>query len=75
MSARFPVASGEECIRALKRDGFEVVRVSGGHFHLKKDGHPRLVTVPNHKTSLKIKTLKSILISDGLTPDEFRNLL
>ena len=75
MSRKFPAASGEECIRALKRGGFEVVRITGGHHHLRKDGHPHLITVPNHRTSLKIKTLKNILISAGLTSEEFRKML
>jgi predicted RNA binding protein YcfA (HicA-like mRNA interferase family) len=34
---KFPVAKPKEIINALKRIGFEVVRSSGSHIHLRKE--------------------------------------
>ena len=74
--AKFPVATGKRCVRALKKAGFLEVRTTGSHLHLTKSGHPNLVTVPMHSTkSLKRKTLKSIIVSAGLSIEEFRELL
>lgn len=66
--------SADDCIRALGKVGFEVVRRKGSHIHLKKPGHRYLVTVPDHRR-LKRGTLQSIIRAAGLTVEEFEALL
>lgn len=51
--------NGKQVIRALERNGFKVIRISGSH-HILSNGQ-RKVTVPVHgATDVKIGTLKSI---------------
>lgn len=72
---RLPRTTGRKIVAALKRAGFEVVRITGSHHHLHKPGS-RLVTVPVHtKETLSPIILKSILEQAGLTVDELINLL
>ena len=60
-------------IRALERGGFEVRRVTGSHYIMKK-GNER-VTVPYHNRDLNPHLLASIIAQSGLTVDEFLALL
>jgi len=71
---KLPVLSGRECVRALEKAGFGVVRQKGSHLMLARDDPPAYVTVPNHK-ELDRGTLKSILRQAGLSVDEFIALL
>lgn len=66
--------SGQMCVRALQKVGFEVARRKGSHIHMKRPGHPYIVTVPDHKR-IKRGTLQSIIRSAGLTPAQFEALL
>lgn len=51
--------NGRQVIRALERNGFKVIRISGSH-HILSNGQ-RKVTVPVHgATDVEIGTLKSI---------------
>lgn len=61
-------------IRRLKRAGFFIHVVAGGHYILKSADGKRRVTVPYHGKDLKPKTFKSILNQAGITIDEFREL-
>ncbi|MBZ0203039.1 MAG: type II toxin-antitoxin system HicA family toxin [Ignavibacteria bacterium] len=70
---KYPVSKPKEVISALKRMGFEDVRISGSHIHLRKNQN--FVTVPYHNRDLKIKTLKSIIQQAGITVDELRKYL
>ena len=64
--------SGEEVIRALRRQGFNVARQRGSHVRLEK-GSLR-VTVPAHG-SINVRTLSSILEQANLDRDEFLDSL
>ena len=60
--------SGAQTIRALHRLGFQLMRQTGSHARLAREG--RRVTVPLHG-SLAPGTLRSILRQVGITLDEF----
>jgi predicted RNA binding protein YcfA (HicA-like mRNA interferase family) len=67
--------SGRELVKALTKDGWETVRVSGSHYVM---GHPdgRRVSVPVHGSHpLPAGTLASICRSVGRTASELRSLI
>ena len=71
---RLPSISARECIIALEKTGFYVVRQRGSHLILRRD-HPRTrVVVPNHK-ALKRGLLRGIIRQAGLTVEQFLELL
>jgi len=72
--SHLPVISGRECVRALERAGFHIVRQVGSHIVLRRENSFCQVVVPDHRT-LDRGTLRSILRSVGLTPDQLRELL
>lgn len=72
--SKLPVASGEECIRALEKIGFYVVRRKSSHVTLVRDDPPAQLTVPNHKEIAR-GTLRAIIRQAGLDVDEFARLL
>ena len=61
-------------MRALERAGFHIVRQVGSHIVLRRENSFCQVVVPDHRT-LDRGTLRSILRSVGLTPDQLRELL
>jgi predicted RNA binding protein YcfA (HicA-like mRNA interferase family) len=71
---KLPVVSGQECIRALQKIGFEIDRQRGSHVTLIREAPRNRVTVPNHK-ELKPGTLRSILRSADLSVEAFVELL
>ncbi len=75
MTPKLPVVSGMDCIKALKKVGYVVVRQKGSHVRL-KDKHGILppVTVPDHK-ELRPGLLRKILNDAGLTLEDFTRLL
>ncbi len=60
MSPRQPVVSGERLIKALRKDGWEVVRQRGSHVRLKKVGRRHALVVPLHR-EIRRGTLVGIL--------------
>lgn len=60
MSPRQPVVSGERLIKALRKEGWEVVRQRGSHVRLKKTGRRHALVVPLHR-ELRRGTLAGIL--------------
>lgn len=70
--AKLPVLSGKEMIKALERDGFQLVRQRGSHVSLNK-GEFRTV-VPMH-SDLSKGTLLGILKQCGLTKEKLIELL
>lgn len=70
--AKLPVISGHELIRALQRDGFQIVRQQGSHVSLMK-GQYRTV-VPLHD-ELARGTLLGILKQCGLSKEQILDLL
>ena len=55
-----------EVLKRLKRAGWQEVRQSGSHKHLRHRDHPGTVTVPHPKSDLPIGMLKSIERQSGL---------
>lgn len=67
--------TGRELIRALKKIGFDVVRVQGSHHRLR---HPdgRVTTVPVHAgETIGPGLLSQILRDIDLTHEQFEDLL
>jgi len=70
--AKLPVLSGKELIRALERDGFQIVRQKGSHVSLRKNEFRTVV--PLH-SDLSKGTLLGILKQCGLTKEKLIELL
>jgi predicted RNA binding protein YcfA (HicA-like mRNA interferase family) len=70
-----PSVSGAEVISVLAKDDFQVVRITGSHHILKKDGNRNAVSVPVHgNQSLKRGTLCGIVRKAGMTMERFIEL-
>jgi predicted RNA binding protein YcfA (HicA-like mRNA interferase family) len=65
---KLPRLSGQECLRALQRLGFEVVRQRGSHVVMRR-GTGGCV-VPMHR-ELKVGTLHGVLKQGGVTAEQF----
>jgi predicted RNA binding protein YcfA (HicA-like mRNA interferase family) len=71
---RLPHISSRECVSALQKAGFEVVRQKGSHITMRRDSPFAQLVVPENR-EIPVGTLRSILRSAGLTVDEFIDLL
>jgi predicted RNA binding protein YcfA (HicA-like mRNA interferase family) len=72
---RLPRITGGELVRALRREGFEVVRVKGSH-HFLRHGDGRATVVPVHAgDTIGPGLLTSILSDVGITRGELIDLL
>jgi predicted RNA binding protein YcfA (HicA-like mRNA interferase family) len=72
--SRLPVISGRECVRALQRLGFAVVRREGSHTIVRRTLPFAQVVGPDHKT-LDRGPLRAIIRRSEISTDEFmRNL-
>jgi predicted RNA binding protein YcfA (HicA-like mRNA interferase family) len=71
---KLPRISGRECVRALERVGFSVIRQKGSHIIMRRADPFAQVTVPDHR-ELHTGTLRDIIRDAGLTVDEFMDLL
>jgi len=69
---RLPVVSGARLVRALEKDGFEVVGTKGSHCKLRRGD--RTVIVPLHD-EIATGTLASVLRATGVTAERLRELL
>jgi predicted RNA binding protein YcfA (HicA-like mRNA interferase family) len=69
---KFPGLSGMDIIRALQKLGFTVVRQSGSHVVLKRNGVG--CVVPNHK-EVKVGTVNGLLRQAGVSAQEFQSAL
>ncbi len=68
--AKLPRPSGKEMVRFLEREGFQQLRVRGSHHYLAR-GTVR-TSVPVHANrALKTGTLRSILRSIDMKPEDF----
>ena len=65
-----PVLSGREVARTFERLGWELARQKGSHIILVKGGHSATLSVPNHREVAR-GTLRSLIRTAGLTPEEF----
>ena len=70
---KLPVVSGDQCISALERIGYQIVRIRGSHVRLKCPARTP-VTVPRHR-ELDTGLLRSILRTAELSIEEFHKLL
>jgi predicted RNA binding protein YcfA (HicA-like mRNA interferase family) len=74
--AKVPTISGMDAVRAFERVGFVVVRISGSHHIMKKEGHPHRLSIPVHSGKTVGKgLLQSQIAAAGLTTEEFLELL
>jgi predicted RNA binding protein YcfA (HicA-like mRNA interferase family) len=72
--SRLPTVSGRQCVRALTRIGFLILRQRGSHIVLRKDDPHAQLVVPNHK-ELDRGTLRAIIRQANLGVQEFIDLL
>jgi len=61
--------SGREVVRAFENFGWHVAR-AGNHIILVKEGARATLSVPDHKEVAR-GTLRSLIRTAGLTPEEF----
>lgn len=71
---KLPSISGQECVRALEKTGFELKRQHSSHLILRRENPFAQVVVPNHK-ELDRGTLRAIIRHAGLSVEEFNGLL
>lgn len=71
---KLPVVSSAQMIRALEKEGFEVVGTKGSHCKLRHHSPRRTVIVPLHD-ELRTGTLASILRQAAITADRLHELL
>lgn len=69
-----PRLSGRECIAALEKAGFTVIRQTGSHVVVKRAEPFAQLVVPDHK-ELDTGTLRAIIRQSGLSVAEFLKLL
>ncbi len=75
MTPKIPVVSGLNCIKALRKIGYQEVRQKGSHIRLKDlNGKLPSITVPDHN-ELGPGLLRKILRDADLTIEEFIQLL
>ncbi len=73
---RLPRVTGRELLRALRRAGWDEIRVAGSHVRLAHPGRANKITVAVHAGAIvKPGTLTSILEDAGMTVEELRALL
>jgi predicted RNA binding protein YcfA (HicA-like mRNA interferase family) len=74
VSERLPVLSGQRLVKALEREGWQLVRQRGSHVRMKHPDRRVSLTVPLHR-ELKRGTLAGILNDAGLDAQQLRRLL
>jgi predicted RNA binding protein YcfA (HicA-like mRNA interferase family) len=68
---RLPQITSSELLAALKRGGFEVVRIRGSHHFLRHMDDPtRQTVIALHSGDMKQGTLRDVLEQARLTPAE-----
>ena len=72
---KLPVVSAKELIRALEKDGFQVIRQKGSHVILQKKGDDVLTTVVPYHDEIAKGTLRSILRKTKISPEQLVKLL
>lgn len=75
---KLPLITGEELVKALQREGFELARQKGSHVQVKKyvEGEKVTFPVPVHKgKTLKPGTLRGILRKADVSVERLLELL
>ncbi|MFN8625237.1 MAG: type II toxin-antitoxin system HicA family toxin [Candidatus Binatia bacterium] len=68
-------ATAQQIVRILERQGWRPDHTRGSHQYYRHPSKPGMVCVPCHKnTSLKPKTLNSILDGTGISREDFFKL-
>lgn len=75
MTHRLPSLKPEEMVRALQKAGLSVVRETGKHIIMHKQGLRRPIPIPRHVRGLESGLQAKIVKEAGLTPEEFSHLL
>jgi len=68
--ASLPVLSGQEVVRIFETFGWTVARQKSSHIIMTKQGEIATLSIPNHNEVAR-GTLRSLIRSANLTPDEF----
>lgn len=73
---KLPAVTGTQVIRAFEKAGFSVTRITGSHHIMKKEGHPRRLSIPVHGSRIVGRGLVQSQITEaGLTIEQFITLL
>jgi len=72
--SKLPQISGRECVRALEKVDFRIIRQKGSHIVMRRDEPFAQVIVPDHD-ELDKGTLRAIIRGAELSVDEFIALL
>lgn len=73
--SRFPVARYKDVVRVAKKLDFSFYRMGkGAHEIWGRSSDGRVAIIPHHSGDIKRKTLKSIMESFQITPEEFLRL-
>ncbi len=72
--SNLPRISGQECVKALAKAGFIVLRQHGSHVILRRLEPFTQIVVPNHP-ELDRGTLRAIIRQTGMTVDQFKEHL
>jgi predicted RNA binding protein YcfA (HicA-like mRNA interferase family) len=75
MSQKIPILKPAEMVKALEKAGFYIVRKTGGHLIMYKNGLIRPIPIPIHPRELKRNLQNHIIKEAGLTSEEFLKLL
>jgi predicted RNA binding protein YcfA (HicA-like mRNA interferase family) len=76
MPNKLPRISGEDAIRAFRKDGYRLDRIHGSHHILKHPDRKERLSIPVHKgTTVGVGLLGKQIKIAGLTVERFNNLL
>lgn len=70
MPPTLPVVSGREVVRVFESLGWQIMRQSGSHIVMVKEGEMATLSVPDDREIAK-GTLRSLIRAAGLTVSEF----
>ena len=70
MAPMLPVMSGTDVVRVFEKLGWTIARQRGSHIVMVKDGERASLSVPDHREVAR-GTLRSLVRSAGVTPEEF----
>jgi predicted RNA binding protein YcfA (HicA-like mRNA interferase family) len=75
VTQRLPSLTPEEMVRALQKAGLHIVRETGKHVIMHKQGLRRPIPIPRHVGGLKRGLQAKIIKEAGLTAEELSHLL
>lgn len=76
MPSRIPRISGENTIKAFRKAGFVLDRISGSHHILRHPEKRSRLSIPVHKgRTVGVGLLRSQIAAAGMTVDEFIGFL